>query len=460
MSKFTKSLIGILILSLSIVLPAFADENEVVGLKSNVNDLEKKVSDLQKTVQQLASQPREAAPSGGYVASPSENSGGLIHTAQDINMSGYAAVQFNQNLGVQSTNPDLATGGGPGNPFRSFDQNMDTFSVNQFDLTFSKDPNPEGGVGFKLDLLMGQDARTITGATEGDVADQITMVESYIDVVAPLNFIGENDILGNTVDIKVGRMVTLAGAEVIRATDNWNISRGLIFQLGEPLTHTGARATYKLFNDKVTTYLGAVNGWDNVIDNNQFKTIETGFGFSPLENVTWNTAFYVGPENTQTSGHKRYLVSNVLGWNATDKLSFKSEFALGSERRVVNLLRDTPPGGEIGSEVTGQNASWFGWAGYVRYQLTEKWGWSYRLELFRDPDFFRTAVENGGGLTTAARAGQSATTWEMTFGTDYKLYENLTGRLEYRFDKANTDQPFNSDSYQSTIGAELIYQFA
>ena len=453
MSKFTKSLIGILILSLSIVLPAFADENEVVGLKSNVNDLEKKVSDLQKTVQQLASQPREAAPSGGYVASPSDKSGGLIHTAQDINMSGYAAVQFNQNLGVQSTNPDLAAGAGPGNPFRTFDQNMDTFSVNQFDLTFSKDPNPEGGVGFKLDLLMGQDARTITAATEGDVADQITMVESYIDVVAPLNFIGDNDILGKSVDFKVGRMVTLAGAEVIRATDNWNISRGLIFQLGEPLTHTGARATYKLFNDKVTTYLGAVNGWDNVIDNNQFKTIETGFGFSPLENVSWNTALYIGPENTQTSGHKRYLLSNVLGWNATDKLSFKTEFALGSESRVAALVDAT-------TVDNYQNAQWFGWAGYVRYQLTEKWGWSYRLELFRDPDYFRTALENGGSTASTSLPFASTSTWEMTFGTDYKLYDNLTGRLEYRFDKSNTQEPFNSDSFQSTIGAELIYQFA
>lgn len=460
MSKFTKSLIGMLVLSLSIVLPAFADENEVVGLKSNVNDLEKKVSDLQRTVQQLASQPREAAPSGGYVASPSENSGGLIHTAQDINMSGYAAVQFNQNLGVQSTNPDINTGAGPGNPFRAFDQNMDTFSVNQFDLTFSKDANPEGGVGFKLDLLMGQDARTITATTDGDTADQITMVESYIDVVAPLNFIGDNEILGDTIDFKAGRFVTLAGAEVIRATDNWNISRGLLFQLGEPLTHTGLRSTYKLFNDKLTTYLGLVNGWDNVIDNNQYKTIETGFSFSPLENVNWTTAMYIGPENTQTSGHKRFLVSNVLGWDATDKLAFKAEFTVGSESRVSNLLRDTPGGGVDGNEITNQNASWYGLAGYVRYELTEKWGMSYRLELFRDPDFFRTAAENGGGLTSAARVGQSASTWEMTFGTDYKMYENLTGRLEYRFDKANVDQPFNSDSYQSTIGAELIYQFA
>ena len=453
MSKFTKSLIGILILSLSIALPAFADENEVVGLKSNVNDLEKKIADLQKTVQQMASQPREAAPSGGYVASPSEKSGGLIHTMQDINMSGYADVQYNQNLSAQSINPGSTIGStGVGNPLRAFDNNQDTFSINQFDLTFSKDPNPEGGVGFKLDMLMGQDARIINAATNGSSADYITPVQAYIDVVAPLNFLGENDILGKTVDIQAGRLLTLAGAEVIRAPDNWNISRGLIFNLAEPLTHTGVRATYKLFKDKVTTYWGVNNGWDNVIDNNQWKTLESGFSFSPIDKVTWMTSLYFGPENTQTSSHKRFLLSNVLGWDATDKLSFKSEFTIGNEHRVKDLLNPLAATG--GTNETFGNVDWFGWAGYAHYNLTEKWGMVARMEVFRDPDYFRLNALNGGA------AGISTTTWEMTFGTDYKLYDNLTGRLEYRLDRSNQQRPFNADAHQSTIGAELIYNFA
>lgn len=446
MSKLTKSLIGILILALSVVFPAFADENEVVALKSHVNDLNDKISDLQKQVQALASRPREAAAPSGYVASPS--GGGLIHTMQDINMSGYADVQYNQNLSAQSINPGTSIGtAGVGNQLRAFDTNMDTFSVNQFDLAFSKNPNPEGGVGFKLDLLMGQDARTINAATSGSTADWITPVEAYIDVVAPLNFIGDNGVLAKTVDIKVGRFVSLAGTEVVRTPDNWNISRSLLYQLGTPITHTGARATYKLFNDKVTTYWGVNNGWDNVVDNNQWKTLEWGFGFSPIEKVSWLTSLYFGPENNQVSSHKRFLLSNVLGWDATDKLSFKTEFTIGNEHRVINLLNTT-------AVPTAGNVAWWGWAGYTRYQLTEKWGWVYRLELFRDPDYFRTNGANGGatGITTS--------TWEMTFGTDYKLYDNLTSRLEYRLDRSNRQNPFNGEAHQSTIGAQLIYNFA
>ncbi len=457
MSKFTKSLIGMMIISLSVVFPAFADENEVVALKSHVNDLNGKISDLQRQVQALASRPAES--SGGYVAAPSSG-GGLIHTAQDINMSGYANVQFNQNLSAQSLNPS-AGATGVGNSYRAFDNNMDTFSLNQFDLAFSKSANPEGGVGFMLDLLVGQDARVINAGTTGHTADYITPVQAYIDVVAPLNFVGDNNVLGKTVDFQVGRFVTLAGAEVIRAPDNWNISRSLIFTLGEPLTHTGIRSTYKLFNDKLTTYLGVNNGWDNEIDNNQWKTIETGFSISPIDKVTWITSLYIGPENNQTSGHKRYLLSNVLGWDATDKLSFKTEFTLGSESRVNNLL--DPTGSAVtgaGNGVSWQNAQWWGWAGYVRYQLTERWGWVYRLELFRDADQFRTALLGNGASAINGINGASRSTWEMTFGTDYKIYDNLTGRLEYRFDKSNTEDPFNADSHQSTIGAELIYAFA
>lgn len=448
MSKFTKSLIGILILALSVVFPAFADENEVVALKSHVNDLNNKIADLQRQVQSLASRPQAAAPTGGYVATPSSG-GGLIHTMQDINMSGYADVQYNQNLSAQSINPGSTIGStGVGNQLRAFDTNMDTFSINQFDLNFYKNPNPEGGVGFVLDMLLGQDARAINAATNGSSSDYIVPVQAYVDVVAPLNFVGDSGILGKTIDIKAGRMVTLAGAEVIRTPDNWNISRSLIFNLAEPLTHTGVRATYGLFNDKVTTYWGVNNGWDNVIDNNQYKTLETGFSFSPIEKVNWATSLYWGPENTQTSGRKRFLLSNVLGWDATDKLSFKSEFTIGSESRVRNLMDAT------GNVNNAHGASWYGWAGYTRYQATDKWGFVYRIEAFRDPDYFRTNALNGGST------GVATTLWEMTFGTDYKMYENLTGRLEYRFDKADRHDPFNGESNQSTLGAQLIYQFA
>ncbi len=63
---------------------------------------------------------------------------------------------------------------------------------------------------------------------------------------------------------EAGRFVTLLGAEIIPVynNQNYNESRGLLFTLGEPLTHTGIRASYT-FNDYVSATAGLNNGWDD-----------------------------------------------------------------------------------------------------------------------------------------------------------------------------------------------------
>ena len=75
-----------------------------------------------------------------------------------------------------------------------------------------------------------------------------------------------------------------------------------------------------------------------------------------------------------------------------------------------------------------------------------------RFELFRDKDRSRTGAAGAQFATS--------TLWALTFGTDYKIYDNLLGRVEYRFDKGNERTPFSGDSSQSTMGAQLIYSFA
>ncbi len=440
--KLVAKIMGLaMVLSLVAMGTSFADENEVVALKGEVNDLNKKIATLENQMTAIQNRPAAAEPSTHKYVSTSEQGGGLIHTMQDINMSGFVDVQYNNNFSNHTSNVG-------GNPLRSFDANQNTFTVNQVDMIFSKTANPEGGAGFLAEIMMGEDAQTVESATFGSGStavstnsDRFSLVQGYIQYVAPLKFIGENDIFADTIDIKAGRMVTLAGVEVIRATDNWNVSRGLLFGLAIPFTHTGVRGEYKLFNDKVTTYFGVNNGWDNVIDNNTWKTWETGLSFSPLENVTTTSVIYFGPEGARQEGHKRFLWSNVIGWDATDRLSFKGEFDLGTQRRVALANGNF------------ENAQWWGLGAFSHYKLTDKLGASYRIEYFRDTEQSRT--DPAFGLTRG-----SDTTWEQTLGADYELAENLTGRLEYRFDKSNAENPFNGDSSQSTLGAEMIYKFA
>lgn len=432
MSKYATKVLGLLVVMFAVAMgQSFADENADQALKGDVKALTNKVSTLERQVQVLSSTPRDN--STAYVPPAGESGGGLIHTAQDIKMSGYADVQYNNNLSNHTSNVG-------GNIHRTNDANQNTFSINQFDLDFRKVANPEGGAGFELDILMGEDAQYIDTATTGADGDEFAFVSAYIEVVAPLNFLEGSEILDDTVNIKAGRFTTLAGTEVIRTPDNWNISRGFLYGLAVPFTHTGVRAQYNLFNDKVTTYWGLNNGWDANLDNNTFKTWEFGLGSQLTETLSWLSSIYYGPENANQNSHRRFLLSNVASWNATEKLSFKGEITFGAQNRMVatNL---------------NENARWFGLGGHVHYNLTDRWGLAYRMELFRDIESSRTDPTRAGFIA-------ADTLWEMTFGTDYKIYDGLTGRLEYRFDKGEQNSVFNSDSSQSTLGAQLIYNFA
>ncbi len=437
-----------LILNLSAGPFAFAQESEVMAqLRRQVDDLTTTVSALQKQIQTMEGH-ITAAPGKEFTAQvvpPGEQvSSGLIRTMQDIHMGGYMDVEYNQNLtGNTSNNPSGTTTGATtpgGNPLRVFDNDQNTFGINAAVLEFEKTPNPEGGAGFRLDIAMGENAETVDQATIGTDADEFSIQQAFVDFVVPLKALEGNQIFDDTIDFKVGRYVTLAGAEVIRSPDNWNISRSFLFGFSIPFTHTGARATYKLFNDKLTTYWGLNNGWDNVIDNNQMKTLETGFSFSPFENVTHMSSLYWGPENARQGGHRRFILSNVLSWKVTDKLSLMANIDFGNERRVAGL-----------QGFAFRNAQWHGYAGYARYQLTNKVAFAYRIEFFRDDDTFRTG---------ASVAKDQDSLWEQTVTGEYEIYTNLLGRLEYRYDKSDDRRVFNGQSSQQTIGAQLIYKFA
>ena len=107
---------------------------------------------------------------------------------------------------------------------------------------------------------LGQVANAISGGTHySNVAPVgppwIDPTQYYLTYTAPF---------GSGVSFEAGRFVTLLGAEIIPVynNQNFNESRGLLFNLGEPLTHTGIRASYT-FNDYVSATAGLNNGWDD-----------------------------------------------------------------------------------------------------------------------------------------------------------------------------------------------------
>lgn len=412
-----------------------AELTEVDMLKGQIDALTRKLEVLESKMMTMGKPAPETQTV--YIPPASNEKKGFLRAMEDIHMGGYIDTQYQNTF-------ETSKGQNVGRVFS--DRAKDTFSMNAAKLWFEKVANPEGGAGFRLDLLIGADARYIDFNDGGTtLADEFAFEQAYIQYIAPLYFWQNNDILPHSIEFKMGRFATLAGFEVIEGPNNWNVSRSVTFGYALPFTHTGVRMSYKVLNDFLTIHHGINNGWDSDIGSHTYKTFENAISFSPLKDVTWTTASYIGPENTAAAGPAvgtRFLVTNVLNWNATKKLAFGGDFDMGNQRRV-----------DLEGSDTFESAQWYGFGGYTRYQFTDKWAAAYRVELFRDVDRYRnwTGVGVNGAISDFAN----------TVTLEYKLRDDLIMRGEYRIDYANAGDGnvFNGEAHQNTLGGQLIYLF-
>lgn len=416
-----------MVLSFGFMGTASADENEVVALKSQVSELTKKLAKLEKklgSVEKAAN--AKAAPVVAPAAAPMPDNKG-------IDMGGFIDVQWNNNF----RQPAGVTGT---NSLRIFDTDDGSFTVNAAEIWFGKEAKEAGEAGFRIDVLMGEDADVVNGDGSSDTS-KIDLQQAYVEYIAPLGFFEGSSILPDSVKITAGRFVTLAGLEVIESPDNWNISRSIAFGFGIPFVHTGVRTNFGLFDDYFDVYLGVNNGWDNTVDTNAEKTLEFAFGYEPFENVSLFHAFYLGEEQAANSG-TRFLWTNVLTYDITEKLSIMADFDFGRQGNMI-----TPA---LTGSGDGNTANWYEYALYARYQFTDKFAMAARTELFVDGSAYRTATVSGDVIN-------SDHTWAQTFTAEYKLTDNLITRAELRLDKSNDDRIQGGSSSQTTVGAQVLY---
>jgi len=168
-----------------------------------------------------------------------------------IKISGYVDTSYLVNLADRNNTGPVA-GASNQNTGRVFDNQFNSFNLNAFKLTIEKDKDSgKFPAGFRVDTIVGNDANVING-TGASNDNTLSLEQAYVNLGVPL---------GNGVDIKFGKMVTLLGYEVIESPANWQFSRSDAFRLA-PLTMAGATAGYK-WNDYVTSTVGVINGYDS-----------------------------------------------------------------------------------------------------------------------------------------------------------------------------------------------------
>jgi hypothetical protein len=234
--------------------------------------------------------------------------------------------------------------GYPGSTWRAFDQNHDTFQLDEASLQIGY--QPKSGIGGYVDAYAGTDAQVVS-TFEGGGGESIGVRQAYLQyATGPLTIIA-------------GKFVTLAGAEVINPTANTNVSRSLLFWELEPLDHTGFRATYAV-SDTFNFMLGVNNGWN--VTNTDFgsKTLEVGATWAPSKMFSFASTLYDGKI---ADGEDLSLFDFVGTFNATSALS------LVLNVDAYQLYGDNSPHSHIN-----------GLAFYVNYGFSDSFRVSLRTE--------------------------------------------------------------------------------
>ena len=417
--------------------PALAAEPTNAELKAELETLKIKMGQMESKLQQVG---------GAAAYQPPETGGSVLHVpgGEGVQISGFVDTSYSYNFNEPQTRT---------NTLRVFDTRAGDFMINNAELVVEKPVSDASRGGFRVDLDFGTDPEVVGSVTTGlgannhthgqngetAVSDELELQQMYGEYLAPI---------GKGLDIKLGRFVTMHGAEVIESKDNWNFTRSLLFGYAIPFTHTGLRATYP-WADWLSTTVGVSNGWDVVDDNNQGKTVEVSATVVPFEHASLTTTYMIGAEQNADNGNPRNLLDIVASYQPMDPLQLKLNFDYGWEHDGTRL----PNAGQE------KNASWTGLAGYARYQLCEKAALALRAEWLHDADGIRTAFTSGlNGVT-----GTDLQILEYTVTGEYKLTDHLLTRLEYRHDQASEHIFRNDDvgqrAYQDTLSMEVIAPF-
>ena len=380
-----------------------------------------------------------------------EDQGIYVETAKKgIVLSGYVDTSYTyQFAGKASFGQRTIREGGNNSLFpsteaqgRAFDVDNNDFNINAFKLALEKALPDENtwAAGFRADLMFGEDAQILGGGSNAtfDDASYLFLEQAYVQFRVPV---------GNGLDFKFGKFVTLLGYEVIESPANLNFSRSFLFQNAIPLTHTGFLMSYA-FNDIIDMQLGLVNGWNNSDTGTGAFAIQ-GFGkavtgqiavHAPGGNATIANSFIYSADGEPLAGNGFTENQDVFTWDiwgqwaprfANDKLllAFNADLGFADHAQLDSFF----------GPARQNSDTWYGVALYAKYQFTPMFSLAGRGEYFRDNGGLKAFGTPGGAAIAPGSVVSTSNleTWSWTVTASFDIWENLLLRLEYRYDLFN-----------------------
>ena len=310
-----------------------------------------------------------------------------------VDVSGVAAASYNHRL-IKSDDPN------GGNALFNY-PNANTFQLDQVWLTIDKAATEESRGGFHAEFATGATS-AVQGSSNGNEGVPY-LYSGYVSYLAPV---------GNGLQVDLGRLGTVLGAEVVQTNQNFNITQGAVFGL-QPVTYDGVSLATSI-TDELSVTAGVVNdvysdqGFSS--DNNKAYFAQVSFAGDAFG---LNVGGIIGDSDAGPCGMNgpqndcvTSVVDVVLTLDPTDNISLWLNYDWVHVDGADNGAADG-------------NAHGIATAG--RVGLTDTLGFATRIEY----------VIAGNSLTGLADDSELFT---VTGTLDKTLAEGLVTRVELRYD--------------------------
>ncbi len=296
--------------------------------------------------------------------------------------------------------------------------------------------------GYRVDLWLGPDASDLdTGSTSSSAELRQAYLDLRFPLVNPLTA-GET----TSLDLRIGTFNSIVGFESPDHNANAHYTRSWGYTI-QPTVHTGLLALFPgtgrpgvdalyEWDSRYQIALGVANTNDPRINgspaNTDRKTLLAGFmwelpeALGPLEGSRFSLGYVNGRARTGSDPIQNLFLGLGLLPN-----SEKWNLSLTHDSRIL-------PG-------AGNDDSVFGL--YVGRQLSDDLTLSARAEIYQE----------GAKLYSGESAAEQTDGQGLTLTLNYKIWDNVISRLEYRWD--NTDEPVNGRHNNQGFHLNFIYEF-
>ncbi len=377
----------------------------VSGVAIADEDVEAQLQQLNDRMEQLETEldVANAKVEAQEAALEEERPGGNALSAyiEATEISAWVAASYNINFrnpdkgagAVGTTNTGAFTGY---SPYNLFYNESNTVQLDQAWIGINKAPTEESRGGYNLDLVAG-----IVNNGQPTGAYDLGVYAASASYMFPIM---------DGLTIEGGLLPTWQGAEVLQQNANLNITRGIQWNT-QPVTNLGFIA-YMDIADGLTAMVGMLNDTIDAAvpqDTNNNKAITSRLNFSGDK---WGIGAGVNwTKNDQTFGGESHLLFNALASiDPTDNLTAYVDYTMN---HLENSFANPTGKGQVHAISVA-----------TRLAVLDTTGIAVRGEVIMDDD----------GMIFAA----NDTMWSVTGTIDHALSDNLTAKVEIKYDGADS----------------------